>query len=78
MLKKLIIIVCLSGCGPVGVDEAVPVDYWTVHGIKVSLGYENTPSQKVVEDWTDRAIDFWVERFPEWEPFTDSNLISDG
>lgn len=60
ILAAIIISLILLGCG--GVEP----DFYTYHGMAVTVGDKNRPGPRTVEFWTDQTIFFWRLHYPQW------------
>jgi hypothetical protein len=56
---SIILLFVLFGCG-------VEPEYYTNHGMGVTVGERNNPGPRTVEFWTDQTIVFWRLYEPHW------------
>jgi len=62
-MRKIVILaalIVLCSCGD------TPPNYFTIHGMAVTVGDSARPGPKTVEKWTDTTIIFWRFFYPSW------------
>ncbi len=72
-MKYLIplMLLILIGCGIS--DEP---DFYTNHGLSVTVGAKNNPGPRTIELWTDQTIIFWRYHYPHWLQCINDNIES--
>lgn len=59
LFAVIILLLSMSGCAP-------EPDFYTNHGLGVTVGAKNNPGPKLIEFWTDQTILFWRFHYPHW------------